>query len=263
MLDFLNDKKNQPIVVGVLVLIIIGVGVFCYFMFIKQPGSSTPATNTAAYTEPAPTPPPNPAETTPGIPGQTGPSTPGFDVAAQIGSSPQVVVASAVSKPAPVEKYRVDPFKMLHQPKPVRHAGIARPEFIPYPTWRILPRKPRVDPGWVSAAEEADTTERRMAGILYSGAVSAILETGTEFLVVKPGDVVENGAMRVDKIEPDCIVLRSLIGKPRTVQVKLAGSQNTAAALPSATPPSVSPRPGTPPFRRGVGGPPSSVSAGT
>ena len=216
------------------------------------PGQGSTASTTGATNAPA---------TTMAPPATTGSATSGFTGGAQTGPMGQVALASTGPSLAPVEKSRSDPFKMLNPPRPPRGVQIKPPEFIPYPTWLILPRKPLARADDTIAAAEADTTQRRMAGILYGGAVSAILETGTDSIVVKPGDIVENGTMRVDRIEPDCIVLRALVGKPRTVQVRMAASQNVAAA-PAPTPTAGPPR-GIPPRARGPLGRGGSAASGT
>ena len=159
------------------------------------------------------------------VPGQAPGGVPGASQPGVAGASPgggvQVAMAGG---PKPGEKHRIDPFAMLARAKP--KVRIVYRERVPYPTWLIVPRKATENGNAGAEVEQVDQTPRRMAGVLYNGTVSAILETGTTVVVVKPGDLVENQTMRVEKVEPNRIVLKTLTGpKPRYVEVKMAAAQ--------------------------------------
>ncbi|MDO8588145.1 MAG: hypothetical protein Q7T82_14050 [Armatimonadota bacterium] len=268
-MNFLKDKKNQPIVIGVLVAVILAIGVYFYLVTRQQEPDYT-ATSDPSASQPTGAvdpsaqgmqPPPTagaraaPASGVPSpVPGVAG-GTPPASGAAQ---------AAAPSAPArPAERHRADPFAMLNQWKPPPRRQVVVREPIPYPTWLIVPLK-RTDATGNLPGEAPDTTPRRMAGVLFGQTVSAILETGTETVVVRPGDLVENSTMRVEKIEPNRIVLKSTGGgKARYVVVKMAaglgaptsGGADSAPAPTTTTPGSYS-QPTTPGsgYRRPLGG---------
>ena len=250
-MDFLSDKKNQPIIIGAVVVLILGVGALYYFMLRPK----KPAPSTVDYSQTTPMPADTVASMEPGAGGAVAPTVAPTGVAPTATSpaggmtSPGVepgVPAQPGAQPAPppkrerqnpAEKADADPFRLPFRAPVV--PIVRPPEPIPYPTWRIVPRKRAVGPEIdTQQVQQLDQTPRRMAGLLYNGSVSAILETGTDTVVVKPGDLVENRTMRVERIEPDRIVLKSVGGqKSRYVEVKMAGSQGmTGVASASAAP---------------------------
>lgn len=243
-MDFLNDKKNQPIIAGVLIGVILLAGGIFYFTQLRPAAPVDTAASTGspvvpspdasgqipgapvAPAAPAPSAPSDrytgsaPTGTTPG--GQ--PAVPGQPAAG--GQQGTVRVARGPGGPKPVLKARPDPFKVLNQRKPPPPIVIR--EAIPYPTFLIVPRKKSAVADNIVMAQ-ADTTQRRMSGVIFNGTVTAILEIDGAYQVVKPGDVVENGAMIVDKIEPNKLVLRSVVApgtKARYVEVKMAASSS-------------------------------------
>jgi hypothetical protein len=265
-MDFLNDKKNQPIIIGVVVAILLAVGVFMYL----QSRPPAPAADMTGQVAPA-----GGATTPPGVsPGAPGAATPAAPIQPGQVAPPQTAAATPAGTPAgapagskavaakPVEKFRLDPFAMLNPPKKSRIAKVQVREAIPYPTWLIIPKQaPRVKQD-NTGGEKVDTTPRRMAGVMFGNSVSAILETGdpATTVVVRPGDLIENSTMRVEKIEPTRIVLKSMDNpkKPRFVDVMMAaglGNPAAAAAPAPATPTSPFARPGNaaPRPRYGVG----------
>ena len=236
-MSFLSDKKNQPIVIGGLVAILLAVGVYFYFMT-RPPAPDVTASSDTGATNPAtlgaPTPPPAPAAIPAAAAQTSGAQPPASPAPGMAGAAATPVAAAAGPQTAgplkPREKFRADPFAMLHPPPP-RGKVTPPPEVIPYPTWLIVPR-PKPNDGPDQGGPAPDTTPRRMAGVLFGQTVSAILETGTETVVVRPGDLVENSQMRVEKIEPNRIVLKSTApGKARYVIVKMAAG----LAIPGAT----------------------------
>jgi hypothetical protein len=247
-MDFLNDKKNQPIIAGVLIAIILLAGGIFYFTQLRPsaPVSAPPTDQT--ITPPQATPPAggdtsgqNPTAQAGG--GFTGAPAGGQPVASGQGA---VNVAKGPGGPKPVLKARPDPFKDLNPPK-ARKRIVVR-EAIPYPTTLIVPRKRPVIAEQIAMAQ-ADTTQRRMSGVIFNGTVTAILEIDGNYQIVKPGDVVEGGAMVVDKIEPNKLILRSVAAsgtKPRYVEVKMAvsstASEGGSASVSTPPPPPSSSR---------------------
>ncbi|MDO8684274.1 MAG: hypothetical protein Q7N50_12420 [Armatimonadota bacterium] len=239
-MDFLNDKKNQPYIIGATIAVILGVGLFLYLKSRPaQPSASAPvetaqATDMSAQQQMAPgtIPDPNAAPATPPTDPMAMGGSSGTPGAAQPGAAGQ----QSAGNPKPIEKSRPDPFKMLNKPLPPSRQVVVR-EAVPYPTWLIIPRRIEKgdDQGQV-AGQPVDTTPRRMAGILYDGTVSAILETGGSSLVVKPGDFIENRTLYVERIEPSRIVLKT-VGEQqsRYVVVKMMAAPSGSGAGPASS----------------------------
>jgi hypothetical protein len=266
-MSFLDDKKNQPIIIGVAIAVILAVGVFMYLQM--RPAQPQVVAETPDMSAPPPQA-PGGSKTPPPPAGSTAPPATPAPPAGAMTPGPRPAPGrgpAAAAKPtaaSPAEKFRPDPFASLNPPKAKRIAMAPPREPIPYPTWLIIPRKTPIARGDNKEADVIDTTPRRMAGVLFGGAVSAILETGSETVVVRPGDLVENSTMRVEKIEPNRIILKSLgPGRARYVEVNMAaGLGNPVVAAPTVTPTPTAPtapRPGSgpPPPARGVYGRPS------
>lgn len=152
-----------------------------------------------------------------------------------VGGGP-VTAAPGAAKPTPIRsgvpatQPRTDPFISFFRvvtPRPPAYLYAQPLRVASYP-------KPKVV-GTVGTAvadlEPLPFVERRVAGILYNGSVSAILETGPsgpggQVDVVQPGSRVESGIagvpdLTVESIGPTELILRS--EDNRRVQVKLTG----------------------------------------
>ena len=108
-MSFLNDKKNQPIVIGGLVAVLLAVGVYFYFMT-RPPAPDVTASSDTGATNPAAQGPPTPPPATAAIPApaaQTAaaqpPASPAPGMAVAAAAGPQ---ASGPIKPR--EKFRAD-----------------------------------------------------------------------------------------------------------------------------------------------------------
>ncbi len=223
-MQWLQDKKNLPIVIVIFVLILGGVGFF-FFKMMKPAdpyadmGSGTDTTTSASA-------PDAPPVTTASVPVQTAPA-------------PGAGVVPVVGKPMPKEKYAEDPFLPLGwkpAPKAIRQ-GPARLR-IPYVPPVFLPPAPKVD---ADVAKYMSQPPRRVAGIIYSQRVSALLQTPDGWETVRPGDKLRDGT-RVERIERDRVVLRTTDVKPRFIEVKLAAAAMMGAgAQPAAKTPSYNP----------------------
>lgn len=257
-MDFLNDKKNQPIIIGVIVAILLAVGVFLYLQSrppadagqaaagVSQPAGGTGATPGAAPATSAPetTAPAQPGQGAPPQTATTAPAAPSGTPSAAAGTPAGAPAGSKAVAATPVEKFRADPFAMLNPPKKVKTAVVQVREAIPYPTWLIIPKKAPVATAQHTEGDVVDTTPRRMAGVMFGNSVSAIMQTNQETIVVRPGDLIENSTMRVEKIEPTRIVLKSMDNpkKPRYVDVMMAaGLGNPTAATTAAPAPTAPP----------------------
>ena len=151
-----------------------------------------------------------------------GPGYPGGPVAAAPGAAEPTV------KVPPMLPYRKDPFVAFTG----AYGKPSRKELL----MAVLPAlfRPRLAPAGVAEISREEILEvlppqpvRRMAGVLWNGKVSAILETAGEIDIVRPGQVVTRGnsKVQVESIEPDGIVLKTLdTREPMTIRVSLSGS---------------------------------------
>lgn len=233
---WLQDRKNLPIVAAGTGIIVIVVAL----VFLKTTGtigsrSNIPAGTDLVYPEPG-----TPIPGAPGMPGAEGmpaplgaPVPPGPGVAApgapagapEAAPSQQVATAE-LAKLAPMLPYRKDPFVPL--------SGVPKKEDV---IMALLPRlsRPRIAPAPVMEGPEVALASevlppqpvRRLAGVLYNGRVSAILETNGETDIVRPGTELTRGnsRVRVESIQQDCIILKTLdTATPMTIKVNLAAS---------------------------------------
>lgn len=141
----------------------------------------------------------------------------------------------------PASRYRSDPFVSRLIPRYERPAAF---NFItPIRVASIPPPPvPPVDPDPDIQFGPLQPVQRRVAGILYNGNVSAILETGqpgptAQVDVVQPGQTVPSGIpgipdLVVSAITPTQLTLRAEDG--RTVIVPLSGAPGLANSLPGA-----------------------------
>lgn len=176
--------------------------------------------------------------------------------------------ATATAKPAPIREgqrapgFRLDPFvsffrETYTRPRAYTIAPAVRLASYPKPP---VPASP-------TDAEQIygplPYVQRRVAGVLYNGSVSAILETGppgpdTDVRVIQPGALVPSGVpgvddLTVESINPTQITLRARDG--RSVSVKLTNLpagvadalRGQAGGLGAGDPGGVAPGEGGPP----------------
>lgn len=238
MSDWLNDKKNLPII-GAVTGVILVAAVALVWMSMRGSAPTPPEETRTAY----PTGPEAPAP-------MGAPEATPYAAAPPTATTVQPAAATTTTEGEPGVKVsllpsRSDPFLPFnykppkYRPKP----RIMLPPIGPLVTrWEDnlgktkLPEEPVLPPQPV----------RRMSGVMYNGRVYAMLETGGETIVVKPGDIVENGNVRVDAIEPDRILL-SWLRTPKPIPIEVRLSEGTGAesgmAAPAETMP-VMPPPG-------------------
>lgn len=195
------------------------------------------------------------------MPGQPPAPAPGGGAAGQGAQVNKVKEPLDPIKPGvQVAGFRVDPFVSYRIPAYVRPAAT---NFI-YPA-RLAsisaPPLPPVDENPDIRFGPLPVVPRRVAGILYNGVVSAILETGepganADVQVVQAGQAVPSGIpgineLTVQAITPNQVVLRAEDG--RTVTVKLSNVPGGIGSLLGAGGGGLEGPGGPPP---GVGGPP-------
>jgi hypothetical protein len=233
-MQWLNDKKNLPFVIGGVVVLVIAAVVFIFMMN----GNSGTGDSASTSGEISPSPAASPANTgTPSAPGGAVPgsasptpgmmpsptsATPGTPGAtATLGQSGSVQTASA-AVPTPLEAWRADPFA----PDVVKgKKTVVRQPLVGFPMpGRLFLPKPAVPNKLVAAA--FPQPPRRVAGILYGERVNALIQTPDGFETVRPGQTLSDGTL-VDRIERDRVILRtaSMPGRPsKLIEIKLAAS---------------------------------------
>lgn len=217
-MDWLKDKKNQPIVALIAALVIVAVVVIMYFTMFK-PDSTDTGTDTSATTDPSMG---TSAPTDPAAAGQ--PGTPTAPAAA--GAQPAAGTATQVTSAAPTETYRSDPFLPIGY-KPPKRDNVPRPK---PPIWDLpippaISVYPTIGGRDVRPVYESPQPARRMAGLMLNGKVYAIIESNGASEVVQPGDMLKDGLATVEKIERDKITLKTTDEKPRYLVVSMAANR--------------------------------------
>jgi hypothetical protein len=232
MKDWLNDKKNLPII-GAVTGVLLVAAVYLVWMSMRGSAPSPPTETRTVY----PTGPEQPMPM--GAPGATpyaaAPPTATTTVQPAAATTtpegkPGVKVSLLPSRADPFVPFDYKPLK--YRPKP----RIMLPPIGPLVTrWEDL-GKPKPPDENVLPPQPV----RRMAGVMHNGRVFAILETAGETIVVKPGDIVENGNVRVDAIEPDRIIL-SWLRTPKPIPIEVRLSEGTGAESGMAAPTETTP----------------------
>ena len=217
MSDWLNDKKNLPII-GAVTGVILVAAVALVWMSMRGSAPTPPAETRTVY--------PTGPEATPyaaAPPTATTAVQPAATTTTE--GEPGVKVSLLPSRSDPFLPFNYKPLK--DRPKP----RIMLPPIGPLVTrWEDL-GKPKPPEESVLPPQPV----RRMSGVMYNGRVYAMLETGGETIVVKPGDIVENGNVRVDAIEPDRILL-SWLRTPKPIPIEVRLSEGTGAESDMASP---------------------------
>lgn len=238
--NWLNDKKNLPIVLGALA----GILIVAFLLIRAMSGGApepTPATD-ATTPMAAPGSPGSPPKgmmppVSPGSGGAPGAVPPGPSPGTGGASGTAVASAAGASggkqKPEPLEEYRDDPFQLYWGPKPHRTkmtftAKLTKPDIR-----KISPIKIEVEQEDVLPPQP----ERRMAGIMKNGRVFAIIESEGKATIVKPGQTLDE-YVAVDRILPDKVILRSIkTKKPVFIEVPKSVGRITAKPAPTTTAP--------------------------
>lgn len=269
-MEWLNDKKNQPIVAAIAIAVIVVVGFCIYWFGFRKPPADTsaemPSQTAATDSAPAGTQPTAPVGPggPPSTPGATPPPTGQPGVASTPGAAGgQVATATRtpgarVASITPMETWRPDPFQPIgYKPPSVVHVA---PPIRDFPFEQLFRHRRKKVGG--DEKPEIQQPSRRMAGILLGDRVYAIIETNGATQVVQPGDYTTDRLAIVQRIEPDRVVLKTVDEKPRFVSVRMAASptvQSPSGSSMQGTPgPNSYVPPGgrTPPPPPGMGGPP-------
>jgi len=218
-MDWLKDKKNQPIVAAGLAVIIIGAAAAIYFTMFAGGGAATtteslPPSDTTATGTPTDMSAGYPPGTTP-MPGTPGASTPpGAAVAAPAPIPPGGAV--------PMEVWRTDPFLPAgYKPPPPGRQPKPKPPIRDLPfgnfsRWIEEKRKP--------PPPDLPQPVRRMAGIIVSDRIYAIIETNGLSQIVQPGDMLDDRLAKVERIERDKVILKTMDKVPKLITVRMTSA---------------------------------------
>lgn len=240
-MDWLNDKKNQPIIIGAFVLILIVAGFVVWKTNFSGSSGSSDSTVSNTPTSSTPMTSPAPGMSPTGAPMQAPGTVPAVPSAATPNPSPSVQPNPAGARPGagmvaaamPMETWRDDPFLPVGYKPPTRVVRPVPPIYdLPIPD---LPKYHKTASG-PTVEQIVQQPMRRMAGLLLSGRVYAILETNGTTEVVQPGDTLKDRLATVDRIERDKVILKTVDRVPRYITVRMAGASHVDTSTPSAPP---------------------------
>lgn len=233
-MQWLQDKKNLPIVIGIVAIVLFGAG----FMIFKQMKANSPDMTASDQGTPSVTgrrADEAPVGTTPAGPSRRrgpSPSTPTAESpsATTAGNTATASSPTSSSRPGgktqmaavakPKEDWREDPFLPLGwTPPQVRKNGPVK-LIVPMPGPIFHPKPKPVE---VERPDLKPQPPRRVAGIIYSQRITALLQTKDGWEPVTPGMTLRDGTL-VERIERDRVVLRTTDYHPRLVEVKLAAA---------------------------------------
>lgn len=226
-MDWLKDKKNQPIVAAIAAIVIVGVAALLYFTMFK--GDSDSAESAPPQVDPAGMdggmpPMPGGMPPMPGAMPQDGAQ--GMDQGAAPAAAPAAKTGGDQATAAPIEVARKDPFLPIGYKPPPKGVRKPIPHITDFP-FISLPH-PRRDEDEKKNEKEEPQPSRRMAGLLLNGRVYAIIETNGKTEVVQPGDTLDDRLAMVERIEQDKVVLKTITGaKPRYITVRMAAAPKT------------------------------------
>lgn len=226
-MQWLQDKKNLPFVIGGVVLVVVAAGVFLFMQISggnnepiadQSTGGAPPAaTDPALPVDPSGAAPPpvpgTPDMTAPGQMGGAAPSTPavpGTQMAGVPGGD------EAVPTSSPAERWRMDPFA----PQKSGRGPAPKPKlYVPMPSVIFPPQAEKPDP----VKYYKPQPPRRVAGILYGDKVNALIQTPDGWEIKRAGEKLSDGTV-VERIERDRVILRTAGEEPSFVEVRLAAS---------------------------------------
>jgi len=237
-MDWLKDKKNQPIVAAIAALVIVGIGVFMWKM---MAGPAPSADESAPPADQMAMPPADP---------NAGAVQPG-PAAAAPGATAAPGTVETKSGLKPMEPWRSDPFLPVgYKPQAARKT---KPKIPDLPLGALFTPPPRPTPD--ALKPEPVQPIRRMAGLLLNERVYAIIETNGKAEVRSPGEKLNDGLAVVDRIERDKVVLKTTFKPSRYIVIRMAASPRTASSQAPTVSESPTPDVGMPfpgrPSRRG------------
>lgn len=247
---WVQDKKNRVVILAglsVIAAIVIVVVLVKNNNKASQQASTSTASSTgttATGTTPTGVPGPGgPMMTGPGGMGGMLPPPPGVSMMMPGAGGAQSTASTAPTGPIeklnPILPYRTDPFVQPPPPNGQNQRLVAQVESLTHEDHRLAPM-PVAGPGTGGdAAVDVPQPNRRLAGVMWNGKVSAILETGNETDIVYPGMTLSRGNshVRVDSIQPSYVMLRTLDTKPaRMIRVNLGAGGNAGSGAGSTMP---------------------------
>jgi len=228
-MDWLKDKKNQPIVAAGLAVIIIGAAAAVYFTMFAGGGSSETAALPPSDTAATGTPTGTPTDMNAGYPPGTAPTT---------GTPPGAAAAAPAPIPpggaTPMEVWRPDPFLPAgYKPPPPGRQPKPKPPIrdLPFQNWSRWVEEKRKPP-----PPDLPQPVRRMAGIIVSDRIYAIIESNGISQVVQPGDMLEDRLAMVERIERDKVILKTMDKHPKYLTVRMASAPRTETSIAPSTP---------------------------
>lgn len=212
-MDWLKDKKNQPIVAIIAAVVIVGIAAAMYF-FVFKPKSAAPTDMSAA--------------------------DPSMDMSAQpmdpnappAGGAPAPAPAPADASKAqvkamPMENWRKDPFQPVGYKAPATNKVKRQPPIPDFPFYKFpSPIKKNADKIFEEQTEPAQPV-RRMSGILLNERIYAIIESEGKTEIVQPGDLLDDRLATVEKIEKDKVILKTTTKNPRYLVIRMAAAPRT------------------------------------
>jgi hypothetical protein len=230
-MNWLQDKKNQPFVITIAIVLLLGAGgLFAWQngMFTAPvPAASAPVAQTVPTTPsvetPAPPPPAPPVKA----------AAPPTDKAAAKPGAAATAAAAGGDPTAILVGTGPDPFHLPGTPATSKLKDQPPPPPTPLPQipdpllarWHDLP----VSSGQVAnvghpviTTAMADTSGRRMSGVLFGNGVYALLEANGKTEAVQPGDTVDGGT--VVSIDATSLTLKT--DNNKLVTVSLSGGND-------------------------------------
>lgn len=230
-MNIFKDKKNTPIIVGLVVVVAIVAVFFSLYATGNLGGSGS--TDTAAAPNPSPSTASAPAQpmragSIPGTP-SAGPAPLANPSAAVSGKSD---AAPSAKKPALMLTTK-DPFrlpKVKNEDPGATGRAVAALSRAQIPALSIASYRSRdsIKPPSSISPIAAPNPNQRVSGVLYSNGIYAILETNGNSESVRPGQAVEGG--RVVSIQSDGLTL--LTDDKQTVKVPLAPGGGGGGGVP-------------------------------
>lgn len=243
-----QDKKNLPIIAGLLAVILVVAVVFILRGSSGGSGGTAAGTDPAAGDmaaagmeagDPAASPEaggmPGPGDPAMGDPGMGDPALEGGDeMAAAEGAPAADGAATTFPKGEPVEPFRTDPFVPITNERPVPRLPVMPPVVIAIqpPDPMPIPATVNVIPASVQPDKVAGEVRRRLSGVLWNGRVVAILESPDQQRadIVRPGDRIPDLNLFVKSITRDhMVVIDERVGPEQEIVVDLRALPRAAA----------------------------------
>lgn len=247
-MEWLKDKKNQPIIAAIASVVIVAVIVVLWLFVFKGPSDEEAADTAGTGMEAV-------SNTPPGMTPDPSALPPAATGTAPAASTAPPATSGQVAA-APMESWRNDPFMPLNYKPPTTRRVRARAPIVDLPLGALFP--PAVRKSAAISLPEPPQPPRRMAGLLLNGRIFAIIESNGKSEIVQPGDTLSDRLAVVEKIERDRVILKTTSEHPRYIVVRMAAAPSIpGSAAPSTnTPGGPGSMPGSRPGPNRYGSPP-------